>query len=91
MKRHRQLKQDLQSVGYKGAVMSFDWPSADSPLNYLEDRHDAKITAMQLVTDGIRLLAKNKGPIAPLIYICLDIPRGRMSSEKLSTMRMMPF
>jgi pimeloyl-ACP methyl ester carboxylesterase len=62
MKRHRQLKQDLQSVGYKGAVMSFDWPSADSPLNYLEDRHDAKITAMQLVTDGIRLLAKEQGP-----------------------------
>lgn len=62
MKRHRQLKTDLQSVGYKGAVMSFDWPSADNALNYLEDRHDAKITALQLVTDGIRLLAKEQGP-----------------------------
>ncbi|PKD40368.1 hypothetical protein CWO84_10235 [Methylomonas sp. Kb3] len=62
MQRHRQLKNDLAAIGYKGAVMSFDWPSADSPLNYLEDRHDAKITALQLVTDGIRILAKEQGP-----------------------------
>jgi esterase/lipase superfamily enzyme len=33
MQRHRQLKKDLQAVGFKGAVMSFDWPSADSELN----------------------------------------------------------
>lgn len=62
MQRHRQLKLDLQAIGYKGAVMSFDWPSANSAMNYLEDRHDAKICAMQLVTDGIRLLAKEQGP-----------------------------
>lgn len=62
MQRHRQLKNDLQAVGYKGVVMSFDWPSADKALNYLEDRHDAKVTAMQLVTDGIRILAKEQGP-----------------------------
>lgn len=62
MKRHRRLKNDLAVLGYKGAVMSFDWPSADSALNYLEDRHDAKFTALQLVTDGIRILAKEQGP-----------------------------
>ena len=62
MKRHRQLKNDLHAIGYKGAVLSFDWPSANSALNYLEDRHDAKDTAMQLVTDGIRILAKEQGP-----------------------------
>ena len=62
MKRHRQLKKDLETVGYKGMVMSFDWPSADSALNYQEDRHDAKETALQLVTDGIRLLAREQGP-----------------------------
>jgi len=60
--RHRQLKHDLMEIGYKGAVMSFDWPSAGSPLNYLEDRHDAKTTAMQLLTDGIKILAKEQGP-----------------------------
>lgn len=62
MQRHRQLKNDLAAIGYKGAVMSFDWPSADSALNYLEDRHDAKITALQLVTDGIRILSREQGP-----------------------------
>jgi len=62
MKRHRQLKADLHAAGYKGVVMSFDWPSAASALSYLEDRHDAKRTAMQLVTDGIRLLAREQGP-----------------------------
>lgn len=62
MKRHRQLKKDLVAAGYKGAVMSFDWPSANSALNYLEDRHDAKVTALQLVTDGIRILSREQGP-----------------------------
>ncbi|TVM03584.1 MAG: hypothetical protein CV087_04545 [Candidatus Brocadia sp. WS118] len=62
MQRHRRLIADLQEVGYKGAIMSFDWPSADSALNYLEDRHDAKHTAMQLVTDGIRILSSEQTP-----------------------------
>jgi esterase/lipase superfamily enzyme len=62
MKRHQQLVKDLKEVGYKGSVMSFDWPSADKTLNYLEDRHDAKQTAMQLVTDGIQVLAREQTP-----------------------------
>ena len=53
MWRHRRLKADLAAQGYEGAVVSFSWPSADSPLNYLEDRSDAKATALQLVKDGI--------------------------------------
>lgn len=62
MRRHRRVQADLAACGFKGAVVTFDWPSADMTLNYLEDRHDAKRTAMQLVTDGIRLLAKEQGP-----------------------------
>jgi esterase/lipase superfamily enzyme len=62
MRRHRQLKADLAQAGWRGAVVSFDWPSADMTLNYLEDRHDAKQTALQLVTDGIALLAAEQGP-----------------------------
>lgn len=62
MARHVQLKRDLSSVGFKGEVLSFDWPSDDKALNYLEDRHDAKLTAMQLVTDGIRALAEQQTP-----------------------------
>jgi esterase/lipase superfamily enzyme len=60
--RHRLLDQGLREQGYKGAVASFDWPAAESTLNYLEDRHDAKFTAMQLVTDGIALLAQMQEP-----------------------------
>lgn len=62
MQRHRRLIQDLTGVGFKGAVVSFDWPSADQALNYVEDRHDAKQAAMQLVTDGVRVLAQEQTP-----------------------------
>ena len=62
MDRHAQLKTDLGAAGFKGEVLSFDWPSDDKALNYVEDRHDAKRTAMQLVTDGIRALAEQQTP-----------------------------
>jgi esterase/lipase superfamily enzyme len=62
MHRHRRLQMDLRSIGYKGAIVSFDWPSADMALNYLEDRHDAKQTALHLMTDGIFWLAKEQTP-----------------------------
>lgn len=60
MWKHRRLKSDLDKEGYKGALVSFDWPSADSPLNYLEDRSDAKKTALQLVKDGIVRFCKRQ-------------------------------
>jgi esterase/lipase superfamily enzyme len=62
MQRHRRLKEDLATAGYKGAVISFDWPSANMALNYLEDRHDAKATALRLVDDCIKLFAKKQTP-----------------------------
>ena len=55
--RHDQLKHDLSKVGFKGEIMTFCWPSDNKALNYLEDRHDAKRSAMQLVSDGIALLS----------------------------------
>jgi pimeloyl-ACP methyl ester carboxylesterase len=57
MNRHRQLQRDLASTGFAGAFVSFDWPSDDRAINYLEDRSDAKITALTLVDDCIALLA----------------------------------
>jgi len=57
LKRHRLLKKDMKAVGYKGAVVSFDWPSASMGLNYLEDRSDAKKTAFKLVDDCIALFS----------------------------------
>lgn len=60
LKRHRKLESDLKSAGYKGAVVSFDWPSAQSALNYLEDRDDAKATAKRLRDDCISLFSSRQ-------------------------------
>lgn len=62
MERHRRLRGDLEALGYKGAVVSFDWPSADSTVNYIEDRVDAKRSALQLVTDGVFLFQEHQQP-----------------------------
>ena len=57
MVRHDLLQAGLGAAGYEGAIVSFDWPSDDSTLNYLEDRRDAKTTAFRLVDDGIKVIA----------------------------------
>ncbi len=54
---HKRLQEGLQKEGFDGVVVSFDWPSADSPINYWEDRTDAQETSEALVNDGIRVLA----------------------------------
>jgi esterase/lipase superfamily enzyme len=58
MQRHRMLKANLRSLDYTGTVVSFDWPSSDETLNYLEDRSDAKATALALVDDAITAFVK---------------------------------
>jgi esterase/lipase superfamily enzyme len=58
--RHRQLRADLAQAGYRGQLASFDWPSDDHALNYLEDRVDAKLSALKLVDDGIALLTAQR-------------------------------
>ena len=55
LERHRLLEKNLGEAGFRGAVVSFDWPSNDQAINYLEDRSDARKTAARLVDDGIRL------------------------------------
>jgi esterase/lipase superfamily enzyme len=55
--RHRQVLSNLKAQGYQGAQVSFDWPSDDVAFKYLEDRSDAKVTALRLVDDCITLLA----------------------------------
>ena len=57
MKRHDQLQKRLFDEGFEGVIVSFDWPSAEFALNYLEDRSDARATSERMVNDGIRLLA----------------------------------
>jgi hypothetical protein len=61
IKRHNELKNGLAKQGYKGELITFDWPSSDSPLLYLRDRHDVMNVAFELVTKGVVLLAKQQG------------------------------
>ena len=58
----RKLQRGLERNGFDGVVVSFDWPSADNVLNYLEDRHDAKKSALMLVKHGIHAFAKMQEP-----------------------------
>jgi esterase/lipase superfamily enzyme len=60
--RHDQLKGGLQNLGFKGVVVSFDWPSGDNVLAYLRDRSVANQVAQQLVSDGIMLLSQFQSP-----------------------------
>ncbi|SLN19363.1 hypothetical protein TRL7639_00428 [Falsiruegeria litorea R37] len=62
LRRLRAVKAGLKENGFDGVVIAFDWPSADSPLNYLEDRQDAKQTAFRLVSEGIRSFAALQTP-----------------------------
>ena len=56
------VKDDLYAQGFKGVVVSFDWPSDDKTLAYLPDWHRAKATAFKLVSDGITYLSKQQTP-----------------------------
>ncbi|MBI4400715.1 MAG: alpha/beta hydrolase [Nitrospirae bacterium] len=53
MNAHRLLRDDLARRGFKGALVTFAWPSAGSRWNYLEDRSDATQTALHLVKSCI--------------------------------------
>lgn len=55
LERHRALQTGLAAAGFPCLVVSYDWPSDERTLAYLEDRHDAKRTAFQLVKAGISL------------------------------------
>jgi len=62
IERHRKIRKGLEQNGFAGVVVSFDWPAADSALNYLEDRKDAKRTAFKLVDEGIKSFAALQRP-----------------------------
>ena len=62
LERQRKIRTELDALGFEGIVISFDWPSDDKALNYLEDRVDAKQTAFRLVTEGIQSFAALQRP-----------------------------
>lgn len=60
--RTRKLAETLKQSGWKGKVIAFDWPSANSTLNYLEDRSDAARTALRLTQDALALMVDAQDP-----------------------------
>ncbi len=62
LRRLRALKKGLKAQKFGGVVVAFDWPSADSAFNYNEDRTDAKLTALRLVSEGISSFAALQRP-----------------------------
>jgi Alpha/beta hydrolase of unknown function (DUF900) len=63
LQRQRKLTSDLKEAGYLGGVVSFDWPSGDVALAYLNDREKAKQTAFALVRDCIELFARTQANV----------------------------
>ena len=60
--RTRTIQQTLTAQGWKGLVVGFDWPSANSTLNYLEDRSDASQVAVRLVDETLKILIEAQFP-----------------------------
>jgi pimeloyl-ACP methyl ester carboxylesterase len=53
---HKHLEANLRAEGWRGLVISFDWPSNNQVLNYLEDRSDGAAVALELVRQCVKLL-----------------------------------
>ena len=60
--RTRTLQETLSAQGWRGLVIGFDWPSANSTLNYLEDRSDASQVATRLVDEALCILIDAQFP-----------------------------
>ena len=57
---HMQCVAGLQTAGWTGQVISYDWPSDGLVFAYLADRADARAAASGLVTSGIALLEQTQ-------------------------------
>jgi len=66
MRRHRVLKAGLAVAGYKGTVVSFDWPSGDQVAAYLPDRAKAVDTAHVMVDDCLADFVDFQQPDCPV-------------------------
>lgn len=70
LERHRKIRKGLEAQGFKGTVISFDWPSNGSALGYSADRRDARLSADRLFKDGItELSARQKEDCAYNIHV----------------------
>ncbi|WP_338550184.1 alpha/beta fold hydrolase [Roseovarius phycicola] len=62
LERHRKIRDGLKAHGFRGCVVSFDWPSDGSVLGYNADRRDARLAADRLFKDGITHVARAQEP-----------------------------
>ncbi len=60
LERHRVIRQGLAAQGFRGALVSFNWPSAGVPLAYLPDRVVIDQSANRLVQEMLRELARRQ-------------------------------
>ena len=51
-------------------MVGFDWPSANSTLNYLEDRYDASQVAQRLIEDALQIVVDAQFPDDPNARPC---------------------
>jgi pimeloyl-ACP methyl ester carboxylesterase len=63
LRRHRVLRRGLKDQGYKGALVSFDWPSGTVAAAYLLDREKADRSAYKLVSGGIAPFVQFNDPV----------------------------
>ncbi|MFN4329263.1 MAG: alpha/beta hydrolase [Limnobacter sp.] len=68
--RTRVLQDSLAAQGWNGLVVGFDWPSANSTLNYLEDRYDASRVSHRLVEEGLQIVVDAQFPVDPKVSSC---------------------
>ena len=62
LERHRKIRKGLEAHGFKGVVVSYDWPSNGSVMGYSADRRDARLAADKLFTDGIARISRAQTP-----------------------------
>lgn len=58
LERHRKIRKGLEAHGFKGVVISYDWPSDGSVLGYNSDRAEARRSADKLFVHGINRLSR---------------------------------
>lgn len=68
--RTRTLQRTLNEQDWKGLVIGFDWPSANSTLNYLEDRSDASAVSQRLIEDALQIAVDAQFPTDPKAKAC---------------------
>jgi Alpha/beta hydrolase of unknown function (DUF900) len=58
--RHELIQAAMSRNNFACRAISFDWPSGTTALGYLQDRDHARITAIRLVSAGVKLFVRSQ-------------------------------